>query len=61
MEDFERALVDVRPAFGIKENELARCFANGVFSTGSDFESMYMTLQRLVHQVSSLAKDICVF
>lgn len=51
MEDFERALVDVRPAFGIKEDELSRCFANGVYSTGPDFDSMNMTLQRLVHQV----------
>lgn len=49
--DFDRALYDVRPAFGIKEDELSRCFANGVISTGSDFDSVYMTLQRLVHQV----------
>lgn len=51
MEDFERALIDVRPAFGVKENELTRCFANGVYSTGPAFDAMSSTLHRLVHMV----------
>ena len=49
--DFDRALGDVQPAFGIKEDELTRCMSNGVSSTGAEFDRVLLTMQRLVAQV----------
>ena len=50
-EDFERALADIQPQFGVKEDELARAFAGGMVSTGPDFERLQTTLARLIEQV----------
>jgi vesicle-fusing ATPase len=52
-EDFERALVDVQPAFGVKEEELARLVANGIVSFGPDFDAVQATLMQLVRQVAT--------
>lgn len=52
-EDFERALADVQPAFGVKEEELARLVANGIVSYGPDFDAVEATLSQLVRQVAS--------
>ena len=56
-DDFERALRDVQPAFGIKEDELTQCFANGILPHGDDFERVRVTLQRLMAQVAGSDKS----
>ena len=50
-EDFERALSDIQPQFGVREDELARTCAGGLVSTGVDFDRMRDTLRRLIEQV----------
>jgi vesicle-fusing ATPase len=52
-EDFERALTDLQPQFGVREDELARAFEGGIVNTGSDFERVKVTLERLVEQLKS--------
>jgi vesicle-fusing ATPase len=59
--DFERALDDVKPAFGVKEDELSRCFMNGIISTGPSFDTVYVTLQRFVHQVCNAIESDAFF
>jgi vesicle-fusing ATPase len=49
--DFERALSETQPAFGVREAELAQCYANGIVAHGADFERIQQTLFRLTSQV----------
>jgi len=51
-EDFETALADIKPAFGVREDELARLIANGIISFGPDFDRLETTLMKLVRQVT---------
>jgi vesicle-fusing ATPase len=52
-EDFDRAIVETTPMFGVKEDELTRLVANDIISTGPDFERTKITIQRLLHQVAT--------
>lgn len=52
-EDFERALGDLQPQFGVREDELARAFAGGIVHTGPEFDRVHSTLHRLVEQVKT--------
>jgi vesicle-fusing ATPase len=51
MADFERALSETQPAFGVRENELAQCFNAGIISHGADFDRIQSTILRLTAQV----------
>ena len=50
-EDFERALDECQPAFGVKEEELTQCFASGIIPHGPEFERAQSTLLKMVAQV----------
>lgn len=52
-EDFDRALSETQPAFGVREEELQQCCANGIIPFGREFEQTYKTLQRLAAQVTT--------
>ena len=49
--DFERALDETQPAFGVREGELTQCFGNGIVSHGADFDRIQTTIMRLTSQV----------
>ena len=51
MDDFERALVEVVPAFGASTETFERCRLNGVISPGERFEKLHHTCRALVEQV----------
>lgn len=51
--DFDRALDETTPMFGVKEDELTRLYANGVISTGPEFDRVYGTVRKLLHQVAA--------
>lgn len=51
--DFMRALADVIPAFGVREDELARLVQHGIISFGPDFDRMEHSLMKLVRQVAT--------
>lgn len=51
MADFERALLEVIPAFGQNSGELERCRLNGIIPTGPRFEHLRKTARLLVEQV----------
>jgi len=51
-EDFERALTEVKPAFGVQdEEELQLYYRNGVVPFGDAFVRLSETLKELAHQV----------
>ncbi len=52
-EDFDRALDETQPAFGVRESELQQCFANGIVSHGPEFDRVQQTMMRLVAQVTN--------
>ena len=49
--DFERALEEVRPAFGASTDTFERCRLNGIISPGERFEKLHHTCRSLVEQV----------
>ena len=51
--DFEHALQEVHPAFGVQEDELALCYRNGIVDYSSDFARLKETLMELVNQVKT--------
>lgn len=51
MEDFNRAISETQPAFGVNEEALSQCFANGIIRYGREFDQVYHTLTRLAQQV----------
>ena len=55
-DDFNRALDECQPAFGVKEDELKLCFANGIVSHGPEFERAHTTMLRTVAQVLNSAR-----
>ena len=59
-DDFERALRDVQPAFGVREDELAACFAGGMVAHGDEFARLRVTLDRLVAQVAHSERSFLV-
>ena len=50
-EDFERALSECQPAFGVREDELAQCIANGIISHGAEFDRVKQALVKMTQQV----------
>jgi vesicle-fusing ATPase len=50
--DFDSALADIKPAFGVREDELDRLFAGGIIPFGADFDRLESTLTKLVRQVT---------
>lgn len=52
MADFAAALAEIKPAFGVREDELDRLFAGGIIPFGPDFERLESTLTKLVRQVA---------
>ena len=50
-EDFERALAECHPAFGVREDELAQVIANGIISHGAEFDRVKQTLVKMTQQV----------
>lgn len=56
MDDFERAVSETTPAFGVQDDELKVYYRNGMFHYGEDFEAVYNTVQRLINQVRNSEK-----
>lgn len=52
-EDFERALKEVQPAFGLEKDELSMRFRNGIIEYSDEFEKLYSDLMTMVEQVRS--------
>lgn len=50
-EDFEMALSEVQPKFGVKSQELKALYGNGFVPYGDSFDNIMSTLDRLVDQV----------
>jgi len=55
-EDFQTALNDVEPKFGVKSQELKTFYRNGFVPYGEKFDSLMSTMERLVEQVRSSDK-----
>jgi len=56
-DDFDKALTEVIPAFGAKDNsELTNLYRNGIIDYGSAFSDLYTSLQRMVRQVKESSK-----
>ena len=51
MSDFLRALPEMKPAFGIKEDELDQLFSNGIIPYSEEFSLLSETIDRLAGQV----------
>jgi len=49
-DDFERALNDVQPSFGVKSQELKALFRNGFIPYGETFDNLIATMDRLIEQ-----------
>lgn len=56
MDDFEKALDEVVPAFGAATETLAVYCMHGIINYGSTYEHLYMTLKTLVQQVQNSEK-----
>lgn len=54
--DFDRALQEVHPAFGLEKEELSIYFRNGIINHGSIFANTKVMLDQLVHQVRTSEK-----
>lgn len=52
-EDFERALKEVQPAFGLEKDELSMRFRNGIIEYSEEFKKLYSDLMTMVEQVRS--------
>lgn len=52
-EDFERALKEVQPAFGLEKDELSMRFRNGIIEYSDEFKKLYSDLMTMVEQVRS--------
>lgn len=54
--DFERALNDIEPKFGAKNEDLKAFYRNGFVPYGDTFDQLMGTLERLVEQVRTSDK-----
>jgi vesicle-fusing ATPase len=52
-EDFMRALSEVKPNFGVSEDDLEMCISNGVISYGQSFDKLYDAVKLFVQQVKN--------
>ena len=50
-QDFERALSEVQPAFGLEKDELSIRFRNGIIEYSEEFKTLYHDLMTMVEQV----------
>eukprot|EP00927_Polykrikos_kofoidii_P064950 TRINITY_DN60754_c0_g1_i1.p1 TRINITY_DN60754_c0_g1~~TRINITY_DN60754_c0_g1_i1.p1 ORF type:complete len:726 (-),score=139.50 TRINITY_DN60754_c0_g1_i1:51-2228(-) len=50
-EDFENAMLEVKPAFGCHEDEFEQCCRHGIVRFSSEFEEVLSTCESLVEQV----------
>ena len=50
-EDFDRALSETKPQFGVRENELKQCMSGGIIVHSDEFRQISETLVRLSLQV----------
>lgn len=53
MADFERALSEIKPAFGAVTETLEQYRLNGIIDSGEKFRHLQSTCRNLVEQVSS--------
>lgn len=51
MADFEKALLEVKPAFGASTTLFERCMLNGMYSHGETHEKLVSTMESLIEQV----------
>ena len=49
--DFERALSEVQPAFGLEKDELSIRYRNGIIEYSQEFKELYHDLMTMVEQV----------
>ena len=49
--DFERALEEVQPAFGLEKDELSIRYRNGIIEYSQEFKDLYHDLMTMVEQV----------
>ena len=50
-DDFQRALVEVKPKFGTDNQELDSLFTNGIISYGKKFEEIQNTIEMFIEQI----------
>ena len=60
MADFERALAEVKPAFGVTTETLEQHRLNGIIDSGQQFRDLSTTLRNLVAQVCHLCSPMHV-
>lgn len=53
MDDFKKALRDIKPQFGVDEEDITRYIRGGIIDYGPSFQHMYKTLHMLANQVKS--------
>ena len=52
-QDFQRALQEVQPAFGLEKDELSIRFRNGIIEYSEEFKKLYAELMTMVDQVGN--------
>ena len=50
-QDFQRALQEVQPAFGLEKDELSILYRNGIIEYSDEFKKLYSDLMTMVEQV----------
>ena len=60
MADFERALSEIKPAFGAVTETLEQYRLNGIIDSGEKFRHLQSTCRNLVEQVSIISHDTLV-
>jgi vesicle-fusing ATPase len=53
MDDFEMALQEVKPAYGVQEEELEKWYRNGLFEYGPSWTQLMTTCQSFPHQLKT--------
>ncbi|CAK4865826.1 unnamed protein product [Aphanomyces euteiches] len=53
MDDFDRALTEIKPKFGAPQDTLSLYYSSGLHSYGPEFETIKATLNALIHQVKT--------
>ena len=53
MQDFTNALKDIKPQFGVDEEDISRYIRGGIIDYGSSYQHMYTTLLMLASQVKT--------
>ena len=61
MADFDRALAEVKPAFGVTTETLEQHRLNGIIDSGQQFRDLSTTLRNLVAQVCCDVKQLSAY